>query len=212
MGSFTHAFNRNIMVSCIFQFIFLLILLSTKANNGQREKRQIIINNVESGEFHGPKDMEEKLKDLNLLESEIARRIGNGEASDLTSEEKRRTLESGFSSGIPLSPSSGTLQGAAKSEERQNILLKIYEARDNGGSSTSLALLEEIRQFNPSLPVDVLWKSSVLESQNSLDIIEDLTTNLLSIGDKIGFMDRKKILDEISEKILLLQIKDFCPN
>ena len=79
--------------------------------------------------FHENKDAEAKLRELTLLESEIAQRISKGEASDLTTEEKRKILETGFLSGIPLSPLSGTLQGAAKSEVRENLIQKIYEAR-----------------------------------------------------------------------------------
>ena len=125
-------------------------------------------------------------------------------------------------------------------------------------------LLEGIGKFDSSTPADVLWKSSLSERENILNIIENLTSKLLQIGDKFSFLDRKKLLkeyqkiffyshrcfveiipfrkrnsfniienltsklfqigdkfsfidrkkllNEISENILLLQIKDFCPN
>ena len=177
----------------------------------QRGKRQIVINNVENAVFHENKDAEAKLRELTLLESEIAQRISKGEASDLTTE-KRKILETGFLSGIPLSPLSGTLQGAAKSEVRENLIQKIYEARDNSDNLNLPDLLEGIGTFDSSIPADVLWKSSLSERENILNIIENLTSKLLHIGDKFSFIDRKKLLNEISENILLLQIKDFCPN
>ena len=178
----------------------------------QRGKRQIVINNVENVVFHENKDAEAKLRELTLLESEIAQRISKGEASNLTPEEKRKILETGYLSGVPLSPLSGTLQGAAKSEVRENLIQKIYEARDNSDNLNLPDLLEGIGKFDSSTPADVLWKSSLSERENILNIIENLTSKLLQIGDKFSFIDRKKLLNEISENILLLQIKDFCPN
>ena len=68
-------------------------------------------------------------------------------------------------SGVPLSPLSGTLQGAAKSEVRENLIQKIYEARDNSDNLNLPDLLEGIGKFDSSIPTDVLWKSSLSERE-----------------------------------------------
>ena len=159
------------------------------------------------------KEKEDRIKLLGELskDSEIARRIGEGEASNLTLEEKNTLVTSGFLFGIPLSPQTGTLLGAATSEERKKIIKKIYKAGEEGDALTRHDLLDNLRELTPSLPENILWNSTDLERRDFLSNIENLTLKLMSMGDNFSFKERKTILDEMSESVLLLQLKDFCP-
>ena len=96
--------------------------------------------------------------ELVLLEAEIAKRISNGEISDL------KPIEDGYVSAF------------LKSDDVS----------------------------------DIKWKSSVSQRKNILSSIEKLTFQLLVLGDTISVPKTKKLLNETSEKILLLQIKYFC--
>ena len=53
------------------------------ASGEYREKRQIVIQNVESAVFYDSGDSEDKRTELVLLEAEIAKRISNGETSNM---------------------------------------------------------------------------------------------------------------------------------
>ena len=128
------------------------------ASADYREKRQIVIQNVESAVFYDSGDSEDKRTELVLLEAEIAKRISNGDISDLNQ------IETGYVSAF------------LKSDDVSNIK----------------------------------WKSSALKRKNILSSIEKLTFQLLTLGDTISVTKRKRLLNEISEKVLLLQIKDFC--
>ena len=163
------------------------------------------------GDLKKEQDYIVRLHELTLLESEIARRIGEGEASNLTLEEKNTLVTSGFLFGIPLSPQTGTLLGAATSEERKKIIKKIYKAGEEGDTLTRQDLLDNLRELTPSLPENVLWNSTDLERRHFLNNIENLTLKLMSMGDNFSFKDRKTVLDEMSESVLLLQLKNFCP-
>ena len=89
------------------------------ASGEYREKREIVIQNVESAVFYDSGDSEDKRTELVLLEAEIAKRISNGDISDLNQ------IETGYVSAFLKSDDVSNIKWKSSVSERKNILREV---------------------------------------------------------------------------------------
>jgi len=211
---------KSLVVQSLIESSLVILLLCTltgksQHNKGFRRKRQVLINNVENGVFHGETKYietlpisKEALKNIEQLEEEIAKRIGLNE--NIRVDLEKEVLNK--------------FKNEAKLQETKELIEKLFDQNDleeRRKSEQDLLSFIKGEQEKEDIKDFINKFQAEKEAAESLELIKNLYGSkddaLTALRERIDAEERKKLLEKIrneekavvsAEEALIKRIKE----
>jgi len=211
---------KSLVVQSLIESSLVILLLCTltgksQHNKGFRRKRQVLINNVENGVFHGETKYietlpisKEALKNIEQLEEEIAKRIGLNE--NIRVDLEKEVLNK--------------FKNEAKLQETKELIEKLFDQNDleeRRKSEQDLLSFIKGEQEKEDIKDFINKFQAEKEAAESLELIKNLYGSkddaLTALRERIDAEERRKLLEKIknegkavvsAEEALIKRIKE----